>query len=192
MSIATEISRIQQNISKIRGKLIVLGLASDIDTLDQLSTAVASIVNNGAVNAEVKEGETYNIPVGYHNGSGTVAGVAGGGNYKLQQKEVTPTKEQQTVSSDDGYYGLSSVTVEAIPTIYQDVSMVTAGAGDVLTGKTFVTSSGVATVGEMANNGPMNKTIDGMSEDSVEIPSGFTSGGTVSLTDSIEKALKEI
>lgn len=193
MSIATEISRIQQDKSKIRAKLINLGLASEIDTLDTLATAVSGITNNGAVNAEVKEGETYNIPAGYHNGSGTVSGVAGGGNYNLQQKEIEPTKEQQTVKSDDGYYGLSSVTVKAIPTIYQDVSATTATAEDVLSQKTFVTKEGVTTVGTMPNNGTVGGEIDGMTENiSVDIPAGYTSGGTVNLSDTIENALKEI
>lgn len=193
MSIATEISRIQQDKSKIRAKLINLGLASEIDNLDALAAAVSGITNNGAVNAEVKEGETYSIPAGYHNGSGTVSGVAGGGSYSLQQKEVEPTKEQQTVKSDDGYYGLSSVTVKAIPAIYQDVSAVTAEAGDVLSQKTFVAKDGAATVGTMPNNGAVGGEIDGMTDaPSMTIPEGYTSGGTVTLSGSIEAALREI
>lgn len=193
MSIATEISRIKQDKSKIRAKLINLGLASETDNLDTLATAVSGITNNGAVKAEVKEGETYNIPAGYHNGSGTVSGVAGGGSYTLQQKEIGPTKEQQTVKSDDGYYGLSSVTVKAIPAIYQDVSAVTATEEDVLSQKTFVTKEGVTTVGAMPNNGAVGGEIDGMTDLlSVTIPAGYTSGGSVTLSDSIENALKEV
>ena len=36
------------------------------------------------------------------------------------------------------------------------------------------------------------KTIDGLTQTSVEVPAGYTSGGTVSLTDAIETALAAI
>mgnify|MGYP001165967383 FL=1 len=134
MSIATEIARIQQDKSKIVTKLIDLGLAETGATLDAAATAVDGIANCGAVSATVQEGDTYTIPKGYHNGSGTVSGVAGGGSYNLQSKTVTPTKQQQSITPDSGYYGLSDVTVGAIPQAYQDVSSVTAAAADVLAG----------------------------------------------------------
>jgi len=92
MSTATEISRLSTARDTIRDKLIAFGLATSTDKLDVLANAVDSIVNRGAVQATVQEGDTYTIPAGYHNGSGTVTGVSGGGNYQLQAKEVTPTK----------------------------------------------------------------------------------------------------
>ena len=70
MSTSTEITRIQTARNTIRDKLIDLGLALSADTLDKLATAIAGIVNNGAVSAEVKEGDSYTIPAGYHNGDG--------------------------------------------------------------------------------------------------------------------------
>lgn len=175
MSIATEITRIQTDRNTIRAKLVELGMAQSTDGLDALAAAVEKVENRGAVSASVQEGETYTIPKGYHNGSGTVSGVAGGGNYSLQSKTATPTKLQQNVTPDSGYYGLSDVTVAPIPEAYQDVSSVTAAAGEVLTGKIFVDAAGKVTAGTMVNNGGVAKTLtaDGPS---YTVPAGFHSG----------------
>lgn len=175
MSVATEISRIQTNRNIIRAKLVELGMAQTNDSLDKLAASVESIENRGAVSATVQEGDTYTIPKGYHNGSGTVSGVAGGGNYSLQSKTVTPTKLQQNVTPDSGYYGLSDVTVAAIPEAYQDVTSVTAGAGDVLTGKMIVKSDGAVTAGVMPNNGAVARTLTAEEPD-YTVPAGFHDG----------------
>lgn len=175
MSVATYISSIETSRNTIRNKLIELGMAASSDKLDKLAAAIEGIINQGAVNITVQEGDTYTIPAGYHNGNGTVSGVSGGGNYQLQAKTATPTKKQQTIAPDSGFYGLSGVTVNAIPEAYQDVSSVTAGAGDVLTGKVFVTSNGTVTPGEMINNGAVDKTLD-VTTISYTVPKGYHSG----------------
>lgn len=192
MSVATEIARIQTDRNTIRAKLVELGMAQSTDGLDDLADAVGGIENQGAVSVTVQDGDTYTIPKGYHNGSGTVSGVSGGGNYNLQSKTVTPTKKQQSITPDSGYYGLSDVTVAPIPESYQDVSAVTAGAADVLTGKVIVNAAGQTVAGTMPNNGMLEKTIDGLTITSVAIPAGYASGGTISLTDDIEEALAAI
>ena len=182
MSIALELSRIQTDRNTIRAKLVELGMATGTANLDALATAIDGIVNQGAVSVTVQEGETYTIPKGYHNGSGTVSGVAGGGNYNLQSKTATPTKSQQNVTPDQGYYGLSDVTVAPIPDAYQDVSSVTAAAGDVLTGKVYVLADGTVTTGTMPNNGTVSKTLDATTI-TYTIPKGYHSGtGTVTIT----------
>lgn len=182
MSISTEISRLQADRNTIRNKLVAMGMATSTDNLDKLATAIENLVDQGAVSVTVQEGDTYTIPAGYHNGSGTVSGVAGGGNYNLQSKTATPTKQQQNITPDNGYFGLSDVTVAPIPAAYQDVSSVTATAGDVLTGKIYVLANGTVTTGTMANNGAVSQTLSATTV-TYTIPKGYHSGsGKVSIT----------
>lgn len=175
MSVSTYIASIEASRNAIRNKLVELGMAASGDKLEKLALAIESIINQGAVSVTVKEGDTYTIPKGYHNGSGTVSGVGGGGNYNLQSKTATPTKSQQNITPDSGYFGLSDVTVDAIPETYQDTSSVTAKAADVLTGTIFVTADGTVTAGEMVNNGAVGKTLD-VTTITYTIPKGYHSG----------------
>lgn len=188
MSTATEITRLQTARNTIRDKAVELGIAASTAKLDALATAIEGIENRGAVSAQVQEGNTYTIPKGYHNGSGTVSGVAGGGNYTLQSKSVTPTKNQQNVTPDSGFYGLSDVTVGAIPEAYQNVSSVDATAADVLANKVIVTSDGTVTTGTMPNNGAVNATLN-TTTTSYTVPKGYHSGtGKVSITTETKSA----
>ena len=102
--------------------------------------------NNGAVSGKIstKSGK-YTVPQGYHDGSGgvqidpteqaklipanirqgvTILGVAGemsGMEGEVaQEKTVTPGTEAQTITPDDGYTCLSSVTILAIPYVESD------------------------------------------------------------------------
>lgn len=175
-----EYLRIQTNRNTIRAKLIELNLATSTATLDALATAVSEIINRGTVNASVKEGETYTIEPGFYAG-GSVGGVAGGGNYTLQEKTVTPTKKATTVTSDAGYYGLSQVVVNPIPANYHDVSDVTATAPDVLLGKVIVLADGTVKAGTMPNNGKLTKTLDANNV-SFSLSVGYYNGGTVSIS----------
>ena len=192
MSTSNEILRLQTARNTIRAKLVELGLSDSTAKLDTLAEAVSGIENRGSVSAQIQEGATYTIPAGYHNGSGTVSGVAGGGNYSLQSKSITPTKASQTVTADDGYFGLSDVTVNPIPDNYSDISAVTAQAPHVLSNKVFVTSTGETAAGTMPDNGTIPAYIDGLETVSYTIPAGYVSGGTVSLTSGIETALAAI
>ncbi|MBR3815139.1 MAG: hypothetical protein IKJ27_00260 [Clostridia bacterium] len=185
MSIADEISRITANKNTIRNKLIELGLAESQSNLDVLAAAIGDIINHGAVQVSVKEGTTYTIPAGYHNGSGIVIALSDAEGdaekFKLQAKSVVPTKSQQNITSDEGYYALSAVTIEAIPEAYQDVSAVTAVDETVLTGKIFVTADGVVHTGSMTNNGAVAVTLSGTTV-TYTVPKGYHNGsGKVSI-----------
>lgn len=182
MSIATRITAIESSRNTIRTKLVELGLVGSAAKLDACAAAIEGIIKQGAINATVKEGETFNIPAGFHDGSGTVSGVGGGGNYNLQSKTITPTKKQQTVTPDAGYFGLSDVIVQMIPDNYQDVSSVTAAASDVLTGKIIVTATGEVIPGDMPNNGAVSKTLDATTI-TYSVPKGYHNGeGVVKIT----------
>ena len=191
MSIQSEISRIELLRNKIRTKLVALGLVQSSAKMEACATAVEAIEDRGTVAVNVKEGETYTIQKGYYRG-GTVSAVAGGGNYTLQNKEVTPSKVEQPITSDDGYYGLSEVIVKAIPENYQDVSGVTLTKDKALEGFIYVDAQGNPQTGTMKNNGAITKSIDGLTNMEVTIPAGYTTGGTVTLTSAIEEALAAI
>jgi len=64
---------------------------------------------------------------------------------------------------------------------FYDTSGANAAAGDILTTKTAYNASGSVS-GSMANNGNTSGTI-GAVAGTVTIPAGYTSGGTVSLTN---------
>lgn len=217
MSVQSEITRITGLKDRIGDKLTELGVITEEETmLEEYTEALEGVTDNGGVSGSIStKAGVYTVPKGYHDGTGkvqiaateqqkivasniksgvTILGVAGtysGEAAKLQSKTVTPTKSQQTVSADEGYDALSSVVVNAIPNNYQDTTGATAVAGDVLTGKVFITSTGKVT-GTMANNGAVSGSV-GLTEDEYTIPAGYHSGtGKVTLNGDIEAALAAI
>jgi len=87
---------------------------------------------------------------------------------------------------------INSVTYQNVPEIdipqsgggtakFYDASQTDVSASHVLSGKKFVGASGEDT-GSMTNNGATGGTI-GTKAGTYNIPSGYTSGGTVSLTN---------
>lgn len=93
MSIQTEITRIQSARNTLRAKAVELSLSAGTEKLDELAADFDGIVNQGSVTAQVKEGETYTIPKGYHDGTGTVSGVSGGRQLHLAEQDRHPHQE---------------------------------------------------------------------------------------------------
>lgn len=157
--------------------------ASDLLLNKELIDSEGNIVtgtmpNNGTVSKTLNTSTTsYTIPQGYHSSSGTVS-------ITTETKSVTPTKSKQTVSPTSGKV-LSSVSVEAIPSQYITTTDATAIKTDILSGKTAYVNGSKVT-GTMTNNGAISSTMDGIDVKSVTVPAGYTSGGTVSLDNTID------
>lgn len=188
MSISEQLNRIRTDKNTIRNKLVELGLATNTDNLDKLAATINGIEKKSGIQAEVLEGATYTIPAGYHDGSGVVIGktdVQGDfKRYTLQAKTgIIPNTQQQHITSDEGNYGLSSVTVEPIPSNFKDISNTTATTGEVLAGKIFIDAEGDEVTGTMTNQGAISKTLDmtlgsggEYTNNSYKVPKGYHNG----------------
>lgn len=181
-NIAIELARILQDRDTIRAKLYDLKIISNLTAdLDECAAALLGVQYVGNVTATVQIGKTYHIPAGFHDGTGTVSGVQGEGDFKLQSKTVTPNTSRQVVTNDDGWYGLSDVTVEPIPSNYKDVSSVTVTKDKVLATERFVDKDGNFDTGTMPNIGAVAKVLDA-STTSYDVDEGYHNGkGRVSI-----------
>ena len=114
----------------------------------------------------------------------------------LEQKSATPTTAAQTVSPSAGKV-LSKVTVAAIPAQYGNTADATASAAQLLAdqvayGYNSTTGAAVKLVGTMPDNGAISASINGLTTVSYTVPAGYTTGGTVTLSNDIETALAAI
>lgn len=92
--------------------------------------------------------------------------------------EFTPSNSTQTAAITDKR-GTQNITINPIPGNYYDTSDATADQSNILSGETAYVSTGKIT-GSMPNNGAAGGTISAKA-DSVSIPAGYTSGGSVSI-----------
>lgn len=100
---------------------------------------------NITVNGTTYDTSYVNAPLADGSGNATFRESS---ELSLQSKSVTPTKDEQSVSSDPPYFGLSGVTVKAIPNTYVQPTEINAG-GELTAGSTIAAGtyfSGEATV----------------------------------------------
>ena len=162
------------------------------------SKITGNMANNGTLSSSLNCGGSYTIPVGYTSG-GTVTA-----NTLASQTSATAT-EAQILSGQTAYVNGSKITGTmanqgaktsslncggsyTIPAGYHNGSgkitantlasqtSATATAAQILSGQTAYVNGSKVT-GTMANNGAINHSLN--CSDSVSIPAGYTSGGTV-------------
>ena len=172
-TIAGQLERIEDSKIVIVSKVNELGLNTESDiTIDDAALAINEIVLRS--DDLTLETNKMSLPEGYYKGVDILLGDVSE-EYELQERTVTPTKGEQIIQPEDGFYGLSKVTVDAIPAAYQDVTSVTATADKVLVGSKFVDANGQVVDGAMANNGKVEKTLD-VNNTSFAIAEGFHNG----------------
>ena len=158
-------------------------LADDIIVLADGTVKAGTMPNNGTLNKALDANTvSISLSVGYYAG-GTIS-------ITLEEKSVTPTKSVQTVTPTSGKV-LSKVTVAAIPDNYIDTTDADATADQFLLGSSGYVK-GAKVEGSMPDNGAVRLTFDPLTQSSVDIPAGYTSGGSVTLTDDLLNALKSI
>lgn len=101
-------------------------------TLTKYAVSVTPVVTAGYISSGTEGKSTVSVTANV-----TTKGAA----------TITPTKSTQTISS--GTYLTGTQTIAAIPSAYQDVTSVTAAAGDVVSGKTIVDSTGATVNGSL-------------------------------------------
>ncbi len=81
---------------------------------------------------------------------------------KLQEKSITPTKQEQTVTPDAGFEGLSKIVVGAIPASYIDTSSANATSPDILAPKTAFVKGELVTGTMQEYDGSVTNGTEGM------------------------------
>ena len=110
---------------------------------DSISTMHCSGEKLGdATAADVAEGKTFTSSAGLK-----VTGTAKASTPTLQSKTATPSTSQQIITPDSGYDGLSSVTVESMPTASLSTPTISVDSAGKITATVKQTEAGYVEVG---------------------------------------------
>lgn len=110
--------------TKITGSMPNVG--EQVITIDDVSDSIAISAgyHDGSGHAALDSTEAAKIIAGNIKSGVVILGVTGdytgSENVHLQAKSATPSFTQQTITADNGYTGLSQVTVGVIPVTYSD------------------------------------------------------------------------
>lgn len=131
-------------------KSVAAGTAKAPTTISGSSASVSTGTNTLTLTKTVSV--TPTVTAGYiSSGTATNSSVSLTASVTTKAADtITPTKSTQTIAS--GTYLTGTQTIAAIPAAYQDVTGVTAAAGDVVSGKTIVDSTGATVNGSLVIN----------------------------------------
>lgn len=118
MSISTEISRLSTAKNQISTKMQAFGLSQSTDKLDDLASDLSQMPNVGAVSvALMSDYDAYNVPDGYHNGSGQVRGSSYNSTKISEIVIAQDSQPSSTKTHNQVWIDTDSYTEYEVPTI---------------------------------------------------------------------------